>query len=217
MKFTFLFILTLFISVIGFSQTRDTIVIRDTVVIQKQIVIQEESLVDDQRQTQNQNVKQEKPAQKVSKFDKRKLYYGGYVNASLGKYTVLGATPLVGYKLTPKLSVGGQLTYEYVKDKRYSTDYETSNYGISAFSRFRLVPQLYAHVEFSQMNYELHNSTGKSDREWVHFLFVGGGYSQPISKNTWFTAQVLFDVINDEDSPYKEWEPYYSVGIGVGF
>lgn len=217
MKFTFLFISMLLISIVGYSQVRDTIVITDTVVIQKQIVIQEESVVEDQRASQNQNVGQEQHAEKESKFDKSKLYYGGYVNASFGNYTVLGAAPLVGYKLTPKLSIGGQLTYEYVKDKRYSTDYETSSYGLSAFGRFRLVPQLYAHVEFSQMNYELYNSIGKSDREWVPFLFVGGGYSQPISKNTWFTAQVLFDVINDEDSPYKDWEPYFSVGIGVGF
>lgn len=159
----------------------------------------------------------EEPVQKESKFDKSKLYYGGYVNASFGNYTVIGVAPLVGYKLTPKLSIGGQISYEYVKDKRYSTDYETSSYGYSAFGRFRVVPQLYAHVEFSQMNYELYNSLGKSEREWVPFLFVGGGYSQPISKNTWFTAQVLFDVINNENSPYKNGEPYFSIGIGVGF
>jgi hypothetical protein len=205
MKFTFLFLLGVFIAMQSVAQVQDTIVVRDTVVVKKQTVLLDEEVVD------------ERSVEKESKFDKSKLYYGGYVNASFGNYTVLGAAPLVGYKLTPKFSVGGQITYEYVKDKRYSTDYETSSYGFSAFSRLRLFPQLNAHVEFAQMNYELYNSIGKSDREWVPFLFVGGGYSQPISKRTWFTAQVLFDVINDEDSPYKDWEPYFSVGFGVGF
>jgi hypothetical protein len=41
--------------------------------------------------------------------------------------------------------------------------------------------------------------------------------SQPISGNTWFTAEVLFDVIQNENSPYKNWEPFFSVGFGVGF
>lgn len=211
MKSISLLATSLFLALNGISQVQDTIIIRDTVIVQKVTVVQEQPMA------QEQSAVQEQPTQKESKFDKSKLYYGGYLNASLGSYTVFGAAPLIGYKLTPKLSIGGQLTYEYVKDKRYSTNYETSSYGFSAFSRFRLVPQLYGHVEFSQMNYELYNSFGKSEREWVPFLFVGGGYSQPISKNTWFTAQVLFDVINDENSPYKDWEPYFSVGIGVGF
>ncbi|WP_346854702.1 hypothetical protein [uncultured Draconibacterium sp.] len=197
MKFTGIFIIALFVSVLSFAQVTDTATVEETVV--------EETMV------------QEEPVVQKPKIDKSKLYYGGYLNLSIGSYTVIGATPMVGYKLTPKFSMGGQLSYEYVKDKRYSTDYETSNYGLSVFSRLRVVPQLYLHAEFSEMNYKLYSFNGSSSREWVPFLWLGGGYSQPITKNTWFTAQVLFDVINDENSPYKDWEPYFSVGIGVGF
>jgi len=28
---------------------------------------------------------------------------------------------------------------------------------------------------------------------------------------------LLFDVIQDENSPFEDWEPFYSIGIGVGF
>ena len=56
-----------------------------------------------------------------------------------------------------------------------------------------------------------------TERKWVPFLFLGGGLSQPITNNTWLTAQVLFDVINSDNSPYKSWEPFFSIGIGVGF
>ncbi len=160
---------------------------------------------------------EEDPAVQEPAINKSKLYYGGYLNLSIGSYTVIGATPLVGYKISPKFSVGGQLSYEYVADKRYNNDYKTSNYGLSIFSRYRVVPQLYVHAEFSEMNYKLYNYMGGSNREWVPFLWLGGGYSQPITQNTWLNAQVLFDVINDENSPYKEWEPYFSVGFGVGF
>jgi len=29
--------------------------------------------------------------------------------------------------------------------------------------------------------------------------------------------QVLFDVLQNSNSPYNRWEPFYSVGFGVGF
>lgn len=159
----------------------------------------------------------QEPVKKESKFDKSKLYFGGYANMSFGKYTVIGVQPLVGYKLIPQFSVGAKLSYEYIEDKRYVEDYSTSNYGASVFSRLRILPTLYAHAEFSSMNYDLQYSAGESNRKWIPFLYVGGGYSQRISKNTYLNAQILFDVINNNNSPYKDWEPYYSVGIGVGF
>jgi hypothetical protein len=30
-------------------------------------------------------------------------------------------------------------------------------------------------------------------------------------------VQVLFDVLQNNDSPYDDWEPFFSIGIGVGF
>ncbi|MFV0590587.1 MAG: hypothetical protein ACK5M7_04320 [Draconibacterium sp.] len=146
-----------------------------------------------------------------------KVYYGGGINLTFGSVTEVGISPLVGYKVTPQLSVGSQLTYEYFKVKRSGYDYSATNYGASAFTRYRFVPQLYGHLEFSMMNYEFQNYMGKNSRDWVPFLFVGGGFSQPISKNTWINAQLLFDVIQDENSPYDDWEPFYTIGFGVGF
>ncbi len=162
----------------------------------------------------------EKPApQPASKplFNQNKMYFGGYVNASFGSYTVIGIEPLVGYKLTPRFSVGGKVSYEYISDKSYDTEYNASNYGFSIFSRLRVSQRLYAHTEYSAMNYKLYDYNGNSDRKWVPFLFLGGGISQPITSNTWLNAEVLFDVLQNENSPYKSWEPFFSVGFGVGF
>jgi len=186
MKQIFIFTLVFFISVAGFAQT-------DTVYIERA-------------------PQQQEPEPQTSKFDKSKLYYGGYLNVSFGRYTVIGAAPLVGYKLTPKLSLGGQLSYEY---SSYN-DNSGSNYGASIFTRYRVVPAIYLHAEYSGMNYKVYNSMS-DNRKWVPFLFLGGGLSRPITKNTWFTAQVLFDVLNNDNSPYKSYEPFFSVGIGVGF
>ncbi len=161
------------------------------------------------------------PQSEVSKspagFRNSNYYFGGYINVNVGRYTVVGAEPLIGYKFSPKFSVGGKLSYEYIRDKRYDSVFETSNFGAGLFSRYRIIPALYTHAEFSLMNYKLSYTNGESQREWVPFLFLGGGYSQPVSQNVWFNAQILFDVLQHKNSPYKEWEPFYSVGFGVGF
>jgi hypothetical protein len=51
----------------------------------------------------------------------------------------------------------------------------------------------------------------------VPFLFLGGGLSQQLGENSWMYVQILFDVLQDENSPYSSGEPFYSIGFGVGF
>jgi hypothetical protein len=38
-----------------------------------------------------------------------------------------------------------------------------------------------------------------------------------VSPGVWVFAEVLFDVINDPNSPYKSGDPFVSFGAGVGF
>lgn len=155
--------------------------------------------------------------EKKSSDIKDKIYFGGTIGLSFGSYTQIGLYPLIGYKITPKLSAGLKFSYQYVKDNRYSTAYSTSNYGGSIFARYRLIPQLYLHTEYEMINYELYNSVGESERTWVPFLFVGAGFSQRLGGRSWLNIQILFDVLQNSNSPYNEWEPFYSVGVGVGF
>ena len=164
------------------------------------------------------SIRTEQPVAPKQKLPlKEKLYFGGYVNLSFGKYTLVGIEPMVGYKLTPKFSAGVKFRYDYISDKRYSTTYTTPNYGGSLFTRYRLIPQLYVHAEYATYNYELYNEFGESDREWIPFMLVGAGYSKRLGGRAWLNVQVLFDVLQNDKSPYNSWEPFYSVGIGVGF
>jgi hypothetical protein len=158
--------------------------------------------------------KQPKPQQPLAR---NKIYIGGNMALTVGRYTRIGVYPLIGYKVTPKLSGGLKIGYEYIRDNRWSETYETSNYGGSIFARYRIVPQLYAHVEYAQINYELYDEFGHSDRQWVPFLYVGGGYSRRLGGNVWLNAQVLFDVLQDDRSPYRRWDPVFSIGVAAGF
>jgi len=38
-----------------------------------------------------------------------------------------------------------------------------------------------------------------------------------MGERTWAYAEVLVDVLQDNNSPYEDWEPVISVGVGVGF
>ncbi len=153
-----------------------------------------------------------------------KWYYGGNVGFSFwNNYFYLSVQPLVGYKVTPKFSVGGKLAYSYISDKRIDPTFNSHNYGGSIFTRYRVIPQIYLHGEFVYASFDqisgfdLQNNKWISERVWVPFLLLGGGFAQMISPNVWAFVEVLFDVLNDSNSPYKEWDPFVSFGVGVGF
>jgi len=146
-----------------------------------------------------------------------RIYYGGGLGLTFGSYTRISIKPIIGYKITPKLSLGVTVEYEYIKDKRYPTTQTYSNYGGSVFARFRIIPQIYLHAEYAYMSYEFTTFSGGSVREGVPFLFLGGGFSQQVSPGVTAYFQVLFDVLNNENSPYSSGEPFYSVGVSVGF
>jgi len=154
------------------------------------------------------------PAQSSPSKPNDRIYYGGTVSLGFGSTTSIGIYPMLGYKLTPKLSAGVKVGYEYLS---YDGGESTHNYGGSVFGNYRIGRSLYAHAEYQSINYEVFSGLGESDREWVPFMLVGGGFYKPISPRTSLYAEVLFDVLQDERSPYDDWEPIVSFGVGVGF
>jgi len=150
----------------------------------------------------------------------KRLYFGGTFGATFGTYSSVRINPLIGYKITPKLSAGVTFTYEYFKNKYYSQDLTSNNYGGSLFARFRIIPAIYVHAEYALISYENYYQDLDqiySVREPVPFLFLGGGYSQRLAGNSWLNFQILFDVLQNEKSPYSSNQPFYSLGVGVGF
>jgi hypothetical protein len=154
------------------------------------------------------------PAKKSKQNFKKNIFYGGYINLSFGDYTVIGIEPMIGYKLTPKFSAGVKLRYDYIQDDRNDRSYTTSTYGGSIFGRYLVTPKFYAQAEAASYSYENYFS---GERDWVPFVLLGGGYIQPLSERTWLNIQILFDVMQDNKSPYDDWEPFFSIGVGAGF
>jgi hypothetical protein len=156
-----------------------------------------------------------------------KWYYGGTVGFNFwGDYFYLSVNPLVGYQVSPKFSVGGKLQYAYINDSRYDPlELTSNNYGAGLFARYRPIYQIYLHAEFDYASYENYTiytpligaPYAESERNWVPFLLLGGGFVQHVGPNASVYVEVLFDVIQDDNSPYTDWDPIISVGGGIGF
>jgi hypothetical protein len=159
----------------------------------------------------------EKPKAK-SKQEPSKVYWGGQLGLSFGSYFRIAVIPMVAYKVSPKFHVGGKIGYAYTEDKRYENATITShNYGGSVFSRYLIVRGLYAHAEFVYWSYKYQTENLEGERTWVPFILLGGGYIQPVSRTTSVFIEVLWDVLQDENSPYNASDPWVSIGVGVGF
>ena len=154
---------------------------------------------------------------KEKKPRSQKLFFGGAVGLSFGSYTRIAVYPQIGYRITPKLTAGIELGYIYISDTRYNDNTQNySNYGASIFAQYRILNPVYVHVEYAAYNYQLYYTDGSENREWVNFLFLGAGFIKKVGKSTHVFAQVKFDVLQDENSPYG-WDPLFRVGATVGF
>jgi hypothetical protein len=149
-----------------------------------------------------------KPARKEPR-----VYFGGSLSlAGYGRAFSVSVQPFVGYHLSRKVSLGGRVSYEYLKDSRTQPRLESSNYGAGVFSRYRILRQGFAEAELAFTSYDL-----SSGRDFVPQLLLGGGYAQPLGPKTWLVFDVLFDVIQDKHSPYKDWQPRVTTGISTSF
>jgi hypothetical protein len=164
-------------------------------------------------QTPDSTAKQAPPAEPTQ----RNVFFGGTIGLSFGSYFRVSVQPMVGYNFSKMFSGGLKLGYEYIKDSRYTPAVTWNNYGASVFGRFRFIPQAYLHAEFAYANYGKKTEKVESERFWVPFLYLGAGFYHPVSPKTALFVEVLFDVLQDANSPYSPWTPMISVGVVAGF
>lgn len=164
---------------------------------------------------------EEEDKEKDTRPLKDRLFFGGGLNLQFGTTTNIGIDPVVGYKIdrNNKWSVGVGGSYNYTRWNAYGANTGFSTYGYRTFTRYRLLPQLFAHAEFNHMNMVgyIDRATARLGRTWVPFLLVGGGYSASLGGRTYMTFTILWDVLQDPRSPYLRGTPFVGGGFAVGF
>ena len=138
-------------------------------------------------------------------------------------YQFFAINILGGYKITPKLAGGVQLQYRFTKDKTYTPDFTSNNYGVSPFLRFNFYGPLFLHVEYEYLSYEyLTYPDYERTRDGYSSFMGGGGFFQPIGRNAGFYLAALYNfTYRDPQSP-SDFYPYSSpfiirAGITAGF
>lgn len=161
----------------------------------------------------------EKDEEETKGFKKENLFTGGNLTVSFfNRTTILGGSPVFGYKIASFLDGGVVLNYTYSGRKDYqeiNDKVRQSVYGGGLFTR--LYP---ANFLFLQGQFE-HNFTkltytaapgslqylSSKDKVEANSFLVGAGYTSgrdPHNNNTFYYLSVLFDVIKNRNSPYVD-------------
>jgi hypothetical protein len=120
------------------------------------------------------------------------------LSSSNGTGMFFGAiTPLVGYRVTERLSAGVGFNYTYYKTRLYQEQY----YAGIVWARLGLFNGLFACAEVNQVNAPVYSFNGSS-RETFPLLLAGAGISQGIGHGLGTYFQIMYDVTEEVRSPY---------------
>lgn len=142
------------------------------------------------------------------------LFTGGSVSLGFSNNSVLlGASPIFGDNVTNWLDAGIVVNYNYSSYRNvydYQDKLRQKTYGGGGFLKIYPAHFLFAQAQFEhnwitqKYIYSGGNMTEKTNADANSFL-LGAGYStgRMPKGNIFFSLSVLFDVMNDDYSPYK--------------
>jgi hypothetical protein len=156
-------------------------------------------------------------------FKKENLFTGG--SLSLGFYTngsVIGATPIFGYRVADWLDAGVAFNYIYTGERhviQYDDRARQTVFGPGVFARLYPVNFLFVQGQFEHnfINLKYIPNNGNPNEKYkssASSFLVGGGYAQGRDKNsnTFYYIALLFDIMREEDSPYTSIETNPNTG-----
>ncbi len=151
-----------------------------------------------------------------------RLFFGGNFGLTFGSTTSIIVSPLAGYRITPKLSGGLGIRYEYYKNSYPGyVPYSTNIYGGSVFTRYMLIQNLgkalkleglgtgiFVQGEYELLNlesqyFDISNTHPEQKRFNLHSVLVGGGIYQPIGERSGFLITVLWNLNESINSVYS--------------
>ena len=153
--------------------------------------------------------KQFDPEAENSFFDR--VYFGGDFNLQFGDFTIINISPLAGYMITNRFSVGPGITYQYLKGEVFDLfsgnvfKYDTNIFGGRVFARYNITQQFFAYTEFESLRVEFPNESGNAlVKDWVPGYFIGGGVFQPVGGRAGLGLTLLLNLLHDDrKSPYN--------------
>ena len=153
------------------------------------------------------SIKNQSPEAKIPFRDR--LVFGGNMGGFFGNPTYLMANPMIGYRMNDWWLNGVGLNLTYIS----SGGYRETMYGSSLWSRAYIVKTIIAHTEFELLRREPSDQFGRNQAFNVPVWLVGAGYNS--GGRIGFSAMIMYDLIQDPNSPYSN--PIFRVGGLFGF
>ncbi|MBN2612331.1 MAG: hypothetical protein JXB00_12290 [Bacteroidales bacterium] len=157
-----------------------------------------------------------------------RIYFGGDFSLQFGTMTFIELSPIIGYYITPRLSSGVGVIYQFYREKVVLLDtvFKAHNYGGRFFAKYLLVDNIGKYIPI-QINggltgyceYEFLNMDGgfsrylNPGRFWLNNFYLGGGMEFPIGRRSKMNFLVLWNLNDTGESPYSN----PAVRIGVTF
>ncbi len=136
-----------------------------------------------------------------------KLFTGGNFGFNISNGLMYAeVSPILGYRINEKLSAGLSAKYLYWGPTNKNSPFTSfSYYGGGLFSRYRITESILASAEYELLNVQdlNPNSSSYGERTFSNVLLLGAGYSNEITNNVFLQFFLMYDVIDDPNSPYR--------------
>lgn len=177
-------------------------------------------------------------SRKKTGFDASRIIFGGGFGLGFGNVTNVNVAPVVGYRITDRFSAGVGMGYQYVRVKDgFPGLFDENNnlvnkpktfnaYAPNVWTRYVLWNNVFAHLEYehniiTMKRYYNDYSKGtgilsETLKIDAPALLIGGGIRQPVSDRVSILFQAMYDVLQDQNSPYYK-TIAFRFGIVAGF
>ena len=149
-------------------------------------------------------------------FKKENLFTGGSITVSFfNRQTLLGANPILGYKLAEWVDAGIALNFLYngIRDyNEYNDKIRQTVLGPGVFARLYPVNFLFVQGKFEHNFSTLKYIASPTSVTYINAkntigansFLLGGGFAQGRERgsNTFYYISILFDVLKNINSPY---------------
>lgn len=156
-------------------------------------------------------------------FQVERLFTGGNLNLGYFNGFSIGATPQLGYSVTNWLDAGLVFGFTYSSQSdQFNTRYRQTIFGPGAFTRIFPIDFIFLNAQYE------HNLLrvkviypGGTDvyKTGVNSLLLGLGYTQGRqgAKSGYYYFSVSIDVLNNRESPYRDFNNRISPVVNGGF
>jgi hypothetical protein len=148
---------------------------------------------------------------------RERLFWGGALGLGFGDVDYVEVSPLLGFRVNPKVDLGFSLTYRWRNDDFY--DVSTTDYGSSLFGRFRVWQNLFLEADWEYLNWEYIQADLSEVRTSTSSFLAGGGYYVPLGGRASMAISALYNFSYDENDPMQPYgDPWViRAGFAVGF